>query len=76
MINKGPVFLLAQVVAVPFAYWIVAYVIIPRFMRQRVTSAYELLFQLGRAGRASCQPARRGSHQPVGAAPRESPGGR
>lgn len=43
MVSKGPIFLLAQVAAVPLAYLAVAYWLIPRLMRQRVTSAYELL---------------------------------
>lgn len=45
MVGKGPVFLLAQIAAVPVAYVIVAYWLIPRLMTQRVTSAYELLEQ-------------------------------
>lgn len=52
MIGKGPVVLIAQIVSVPFAYVIVGYWIIPKFMQQRVTSAYELLEErLGRTGR-------------------------
>ena len=43
MINKGPYLLVGQVVAIPFAYVIMGYFVIPRLMRERVTSAYELL---------------------------------
>jgi len=45
MINKGPVFLLGGIISVPFAYWIVGYWLIPHLMKNRVTSAYELLEQ-------------------------------
>ena len=41
-VGKGPV-LLASKLAIPFAYVIVAYLLLPVYMRQRVTSAYELL---------------------------------
>lgn len=52
MASKGPVLLIGQVASIPFAYVIVGYWIIPRLMRQRVTSAYELLEdRLGLAGR-------------------------
>jgi SSS family solute:Na+ symporter len=52
MINKGPVVLVGQVISIPFAYYIVAYWIIPKIMQQRVTSAYELLeTRLGVTGR-------------------------
>lgn len=43
MINKGPYLLVGQILSVPFAYVIVGYWVVPRLMRQRVTSAYELL---------------------------------
>lgn len=43
IINKGPFLLVGQIIAVPFGYVVVGYVIIPRLMRERVTSAYELL---------------------------------
>lgn len=45
MINKGPVFLLGGIISVPIAYWIVGYWLIPHLMKNRVTSAYELLEQ-------------------------------
>lgn len=52
MIGKGPVVLIAQILSVPFAYLVVAHVLLPRIMRQRVTSAYELLEEhLGATGR-------------------------
>ena len=41
-LGKGPV-LLASLLAYPFAYYIVGYCLLPVYMRQRVTSAYELL---------------------------------
>ena len=41
-LGKGPV-LLTGLLALPFAYWIVGYVLLPVYMRHRVTSAYELL---------------------------------
>ncbi len=41
-ISKGPG-ALCNLLAYPFAFLIVAYVIIPVYMRSRVTSAYELL---------------------------------
>lgn len=42
MIKHGPV-VLAGLLAIPLAYFIVGYFLIPVLMRQRVTSAYELL---------------------------------
>jgi len=42
LINKGPV-ILWSVVAIPIAYVVVGYFLIPHFMRLRVTSAYEIL---------------------------------
>lgn len=42
MIKHGPV-ALAGLLAIPFGYVIVGYLLIPVLMRQRVTSAYELL---------------------------------
>jgi len=52
MINKGPVVLIGQVLSIPFAFLIVSYWVIPKFMPQRVTSAYELLeLRLGMTGR-------------------------
>ncbi len=42
IIKHGPV-ILCGMLGAPLAYLIVGYVIIPRFMRHRVTSAYELL---------------------------------
>ncbi|HVK16887.1 MAG TPA: sodium/solute symporter [Fimbriiglobus sp.] len=51
MIGKGPV-IFSEFLAFPFAYLIVALVLIPRIMRQRVTSGYELLeARLGLTGR-------------------------
>ena len=41
-LGKGPVGL-ASLAAIPFVYMIVAYWLIPIYMKQRVTSAYELL---------------------------------
>lgn len=52
MIAKGPMTLVGHVLSVPIAYFIVGYWLIPRIMRQRVTSAYELLQErLGSTGR-------------------------
>ena len=52
MINKGPMILVGQVLAVPIAYAVVGYWLIPRIMQERVTSAYELLeHKLGLPGR-------------------------
>jgi SSS family solute:Na+ symporter len=45
MINKGPMLLLGGVLSVPIAYVVVGYWLIPHLMKQRVTSAYELLEQ-------------------------------
>src|SRR5262245_41766955 len=42
VIGRGPV-ILSTVLAPPIAYVIVAYVLLPLYMRHRVTSAYELL---------------------------------
>ncbi len=42
IINKGPV-ILWTMVSIPIAYVVVGYLLIPRFMALRVTSAYELL---------------------------------
>ncbi|WP_339910145.1 sodium:solute symporter family transporter [Symmachiella dynata] len=42
LINKGPV-ILTGMLAIPLSYIIVGYLLIPVYMRQRVTSAYELL---------------------------------
>lgn len=42
MISKGPV-ILWSMMAIPIAYVIVGYLLIPRFMELRVTSAYEIL---------------------------------
>ena len=43
MISKGPAVSIAHMVTLPLTYVIVGYLIIPSYMRQRVTSAYELL---------------------------------
>jgi len=45
MINRGPMLLIGQIMAVPISFVVVGYFIIPRLMRERVTSAYELLEQ-------------------------------
>jgi SSS family solute:Na+ symporter len=42
VLGKGPAFL-AIWLSFPFAYLVVAYILLPVYMRQRVTSAYELL---------------------------------
>lgn len=41
-LGKGPVFF-TSMLAVPFVYLAVGYILLPVYMRQRVTSAYELL---------------------------------
>lgn len=41
-IGKGPVYL-TNYIAYPFIYLVVGYVLLPVYMKQRVTSAYELL---------------------------------
>jgi SSS family solute:Na+ symporter len=52
MVSNGPVVIVGQILSVPFAYLLVGYWILPALMRQRVTSAYELLEQrLGVTGR-------------------------
>ncbi len=52
MVSSGPVILIAQIVSVPLAYLVVSWWILPAIMRQRVTSAYELLeARLGTTGR-------------------------
>lgn len=43
MINKGPMLVVGQFLIFPVAYFVIGYVIIPRLMRERVASAYELL---------------------------------
>jgi solute:Na+ symporter, SSS family len=42
MISKGPV-ILWSMMAIPIAYVVVGYLLIPHFMRLRLTSAYEIL---------------------------------
>lgn len=42
VLGKGPAFL-TRLFALPFVFLVVGYVLIPVYMRQRVTSAYELL---------------------------------
>jgi len=42
ILGKGPVYLIKDL-AMPFIFLIVGFVMIPVYMRQRVTSAYELL---------------------------------
>lgn len=42
MLGKGPV-LLTSLLAYPLAYYVVSYGLLPVYMKQRVTSAYELL---------------------------------
>lgn len=52
MINKGPMVGIAQLIAVPIGYWLVAHVLLPRIMAQRVTSVYEYLEErIGVVGR-------------------------
>jgi len=52
MVSRGPVVLIAQIVSVPIAYCVISLWILPAIMRQRVTSAYELLeARLGTTGR-------------------------
>ena len=41
MMRHGPV-VLAGLLSVPIAYFVVGYLLIPRYMKQRVTSAYQL----------------------------------
>ncbi|QDU41484.1 Sodium/glucose cotransporter [Maioricimonas rarisocia] len=41
-LGKGPIYL-TQLIAFPFIFYVVGYVLLPVYMRQRVTSAYELL---------------------------------
>ncbi len=43
IIKNGPYLLIGSVLSIPIAYVIVAYLLIPVFMRHRVISAYELL---------------------------------
>lgn len=43
IMNRGPMIAIGQVFTIPFVYWVVGHVIIPRLMKERVTSAYELL---------------------------------
>src|SRR3954468_16969786 len=51
MIKNGPV-VFAELLALPFAFVVVGWVLIPRIMRERVTSGYELLeSRLGLTGR-------------------------
>src|SRR5581483_11043759 len=51
MAKNGPI-VFAELLALPFAYLIVGWVLIPRIMRERVTSGYELLeARLGLTGR-------------------------
>lgn len=52
VINKGPFILVGQFIASPIAFFIIGWWVIPRLMKVRVTSAYELLEnQLGVAVR-------------------------
>jgi solute:Na+ symporter, SSS family len=51
MIKHGPV-VFSELLSLPFAFIIVGWILIPRIMRQRVTSGYELLeARLGLTGR-------------------------
>ena len=43
IITNGPYMLIGSVLSLPIAYVIVGFLLIPVFMRHRVTSAYELL---------------------------------
>lgn len=45
IIRNGPYVLVGSLCSIPIAYFVVGYVLIPVFMRYRVTSAYELLEQ-------------------------------
>jgi solute:Na+ symporter, SSS family len=52
MINKGPMVSIAQMIAVPIGYYLVAHVMMPRILSQRVTSVYEYLEErIGPVGR-------------------------
>jgi SSS family solute:Na+ symporter len=52
IISKGPMVAIAQILVVPVAYVVVAYVVLPTIMRQRVTSVYEYLeARIGVVGR-------------------------
>jgi SSS family solute:Na+ symporter len=52
VIKHGPSFILGALVSIVLSYFIVGYGLIPLIMKQRVTSAYELLeAQLGLGGR-------------------------
>ena len=42
VLGKGPV-LMTSLLILPFVFWVVSYGLLPVYMRQRVTSAYELL---------------------------------
>ena len=42
VLGKGPV-LMTSLLIFPFVFWVVSYGLLPVYMRQRVTSAYELL---------------------------------
>lgn len=42
-LGKGPVHMLSTLLVYPFVFLIVGFVLLPVYMRQRVTSAYELL---------------------------------
>ncbi len=42
VLGKGPIYL-TNLLAYPLIFWVVGYIILPAFMKRRVTSAYELL---------------------------------
>lgn len=43
VINKGPFLVVAQFIAAPLAFFVVGWLVVPKLMRVRVTSAFELL---------------------------------
>ena len=43
VLGKGPVLVLSSLLAYPFVFYIVGFLLLPVYMKQRVTSAYELL---------------------------------
>ena len=54
MIAKGPV-TIANALALPLAYMVVAYVLLPVYMRRRVTSAYQAPTPGARGARRALQ---------------------
>ena len=43
VINHGPVLFSGLIFAIPISYFVVGYFLVPFLMKQRITSAYELL---------------------------------